>query len=479
MSEHSGRILVAEDDRGVRRVIVAALGAAGYELVEAGRFDEAAEELRSLDAWDAVIADIGLPGGSGLGLLEATRGEVPVIVITARTTMDNAVAAMRAGAFEYLCKPFDLAELEDAVQRAVVERRRADETPVALDDGVSERKVLIGRSRSMQRVFKAIGRAASRDAPVLIEGESGTGKELVARTIHHYSTRAGGPFVAVNMAALPAGLAESELFGHEKGAFTGAGAARAGWLRAADGGTLFLDEVGELALELQAKLLRVLEEGQVTPLGSTVPRKVSVRIISATNRGLADEVEAGRFRADLYYRLYVLPIVLPPLRERVDDIAELAEHFLGHIAANRGETPRRLTTDALRELQGRAWPGNVRQLMNVLLRAAAFSDGSSIDVVDLDGSASTVNPAEELRRAMEQLVASRIDGLMEEAPGDLHRLVSEAAEEALLRQVLRSVQGNQLKASRLLGIHRNTLHRRLKALGLDAGALRAPVGEAE
>jgi two-component system nitrogen regulation response regulator GlnG len=461
----AGRVLLAEDDRSLRLVVGTALVGQGHTVVEATTAHQALE-LATSESWDVAVVDIGLPGGSGLSVLEAVGERIPVIVITARSTMDNAVAAMRAGAFEYLTKPFDLEEIEDAVARAVAEGRQAPGARAELDGGGSDR-VLVGRSKSMQRVFKAIGRAAARAAPVLIEGASGTGKELVARTIHRYSERADGPFVAVNMAALPESLAEAELFGHERGAYTGAAEARVGLVRAADRGTLFLDEVAELALPLQAKLLRVLEESEVTPLGSTRPKRVSVRIISATHRDLAEDVAAGRFRADLYYRLYVLPIALPPLRERREDIPELVGHLLSRLSGEPGGRAMELAPEALAELQRRPWPGNVRELMNVLMRAIAFSDGPVIRLEDLDG----VAPAPGLDESLRQLLLPTLDEL---PSGALHGRVMAAAESALLGLALERCQGNQVRAAKLLGIHRNTLRQRLRALGLRAHRYRGP-----
>ena len=463
------RVLVAEDDGSLRLVMTTLLTDAGYLVEAVASAPEAMRVLEQEDI-DIVVADIGLPGGSGLHILGAVAQRLPVIVITARTTLDNAIAAMRGGAFEYLPKPFDLDDLEAAVARAATESARSDERQPTLEDGRAERsEILVGHSPAMQRVFTSIGRAALRDAPVLIEGESGTGKELVARVIHRHSARAEGPFIAVNVAALPEALAESELFGHERGAYTGADTARVGLVRAAHGGTLFLDEIGEMATSVQAKLLRVLEEGVVTPIGSTSEVPVSVRIVSATHRDLQREVAEGRFRADLYYRLYVLPIVLPPLRERYEDIPELARHLLERIARDRDESSRSLTSQAVKVLQRRDWPGNVRELYNVLMRAVAFSEASTLDAVHLEPTTSH-GATDHGPWADVELHLGRV--LEQTKIGTWYSGVLEPLERRILVEALKAEGGNQVATARRLGIHRNTLRARLQALAIDATEFR-------
>ena len=464
----SAAILIAEDDPGLRMVLGRALTGRGYRVHEAADGELALERLRE-GGIDLALLDIRMPRRSGLEVLEALAGQPdlpPCIVLTAENTPDNAIRAMKAGAWEYLTKPVDLDELDALVERALAERPPAEETPPAhLLDGEENR--LIGRSRSMQEVFKIIGRVAGSRVSVLLLGPSGSGKELVARTIHAHSERSAGPFVALNTAALPPSLLESELFGHVRGAFTGADQDRPGAFKLADGGTLFLDEIGEMPPPLQASLLRALQEQTFYPVGGSRPVRVDVRIISATHRDLARQIAAGEFRADLFHRLNVVPLTLPSLGERRDDIPELARHFLGAACRELGVEAKTLSAEALLHLQTRDWPGNVRELKNAITRAVALASGPVLLPRDFGG------PPRLAQESFEQLVARRLKEVVRTYEvagdrGDLHEVVVAATERALFRLVLRRTRGNQLRASELLGIHRNTLRARLRQLDLDA-----------
>ncbi len=454
------RVLIAEDDRSLRTVMERALRVK-VETVTCG---DGAEALGLLEAggFDVAVVDIRMPGLDGLELLRRSRAlpDPPhVIVITAQNTMSNAIEAMKGGAYEYLCKPFDLDVFEELVLRAARDRF-AGRPPARLADGPEDAdgtRVLYGRSVAMQAVFKAIGRAARSPHAVLIGGESGTGKELVARILHEQSDRSAGPFVPVNTAAIPAELLEAELFGHSRGAFTGAVQASPGRFRAADGGTLFLDEIGEMPLLLQAKLLRALERQEFYPVGGRSLVRTDARIVAASNRDLSAEVRAGRFRGDLYYRLCVLTIDLPPLRERTEDIPLLAGWLLERHA---DDGPRRVLSDeALDWLRRQDWPGNVRELENALIRAATFAQGPVIHAQDLVGPTGRVDRGDDLAEALRARLAPRVTAA--EEGEELHAATVGVAERVLLELVMERTGGNQAKAARLLGINRNTLKRKL------------------
>ena len=470
------RVLIAEDDPGLRMVMGKALASQGLEVEQT---EDGREALRRLsgERFDVAIVDIKMPSLSGLDVLSAVSDldEPPhVIVITAQNTMDNAIEAMKRGAYEYLTKPFDIDLFEELVLRAVGDRPQSP--PRALSEGDSEgSRTLFGESPAMQRVFKAIGKAAASPHSVLVTGESGTGKELVARILHESSPRATGPFVAVNAAAIPAELLEATLFGHARGAFTGATESQPGKFQAAAGGTLFLDEVGEMPLALQAKLLRVLQEKEFYPLGASRQVRVDARIVAATNRTLEDEVRAGRFRSDLYYRLHVLTIDLPPLRERQEDIPALASALLARHAREGSIPACTLSDEALTWLTGYTFPGNVRELENMLLRAATFATGPQIRRADLLGPTGTDRRAtggqEEpfadlLRRRLEPVVRNYGEP-RRGAKSDLHALVTGEVERVVIELALERTGGNQVKAARLLGINRNTLKRKIDGFGLD------------
>jgi two-component system nitrogen regulation response regulator GlnG len=377
---------------------------------------------------------------------------------------------MKRGALDYLLKPFGVGEAQALVEKAL--RSRALEREVrALRREVGARTVpgerLVGRSAALLEVFKTVGRVARSDVPVLVTGESGTGKELVARAIHGASARAEQPFVAVNSPAIPRDLLESELFGHERGAFTGAVEARLGRFREASGGTLFLDEIGDMPLALQAKLLRVLQSGELTPVGGRRPERVDVRIIAATHRDMDVEVREGRFREDLVYRLRVVPIHIPPLRERPEDVPVLAEHFVRRHAEELGLGPRHLSPQALERLCAHPWPGNVRELENAIRRALVLSTSGVLAAEDFDFLEGGP-PAAPAGPALEAAVAeAAARALAEGEPGDLHRRIFERVERPLLEAVLAHTGGNQIRAAALLGINRNTLRKRIGELGLE------------
>ena len=467
------RVLIADDDRSLRLVMSRALGGCGLDVVEVGDGTAALAAIEG-GGFDVAVVDVRMPGMTGLELLRRV-GDLPdrpqVIVITAQNTMANAIEAMKAGAYEYLCKPFDLEDLEGLVVRAAGDRQRE---AGASADGIeaSSGETLYGRSPAMQRVFKAIGRAAGRPQSVLITGESGTGKELVAKILHQEGPRASGPFVAVNAAAIPNELLEAELFGHARGAFTGAHADRRGKFEAAHEGTLFLDEIGEMPQSLQAKLLRVLEDKTFYRLGATQQMRVDVRIIAATNRDLAEEVRAGRFRGDLYWRLNVLNIDLPPLRDRVEDIPLLAEWLLAKHARTEGRVTPRIGEEALQRLRSYTWPGNVRELENALVRAATFATGGVIHESDLFAERGAPGDAGE--EGFEAALVRQLRPVVRTWPepagkqgSDLYELVTHTAERVVIGLALERTRGNQLKAAKLLGINRNTLKRKLDDYGID------------
>jgi two-component system nitrogen regulation response regulator GlnG len=443
---------------------------------EAGSAEEARVALQR-DGIGLVLLDVRLPGDDGLTLLSelARRADAPfVVVMTAEDTMRSAVEAMKKGAADYLGKPFDLGRVERIVRDLAIGPEGAPEAPGAGDGAhgrgqepdarapdVAISDLLIGRSPAMVEVYKEIGRVARTEMTVLLMGESGTGKELVARAIHANSLRARGPFVTVNMAAIPRDLMESELYGHEKGSFTGAVERRAGKFELASGGTLFLDEIGEMPLELQAKLLRVLQEREVDRVGGNRPLPVDVRIVAATNADLARSVEEGRFRRDLYYRLAVVPIRLPPLREREGDVILLARHFVAKYGEQLKGRAATLGRDAEPLLLAHPWPGNVRELQNVVQRALLKAAGPRLGAKEVAGLLPSGAAAE---RGVQGLVEAILDAA--EPEGGRHSAAIAAVEGPLIAAALARTKGNQLRAAELLGMNRNTLRERMRALGM-------------
>ena len=459
-------VWVIDDDRSIRWVLEKALTQADMAVKS---FDSANDiaELLERQRPDVVISDIRMPGVSGLDLLKAIHAktpEIPVIIITAHTDLESAVASYRGGAFEYLPKPFDVDEAVRLTRRAIEHRRRQKvETPAN-----SETPDIIGSAASMQEVFRAIGRLSGSHLSVLINGESGTGKELVARALHNHSPRAENSFIAINIAAIPSELLESELFGHERGAFTGAQAMRRGRFEQAEGGTLFLDEIGDMPPDLQTRLLRVLSDGQFYRVGGHTPLAANVRVIAATHQELEARVRQGLFREDLYHRLNVIRLRLPALRERREDIPMLARHFLAGSARDLGVEGKRLTDAAVQFLAAQEWPGNVRQLENVCHWITVMAPGQVVDVADLPpeirGETPSAAAAEgDWRRALEREVASRLasgeTGIADPLTRDF--------ETALIAKALQHTGGRRIEAATLLGIGRNTLTRKVQDLKID------------
>jgi two-component system nitrogen regulation response regulator GlnG len=471
VSEARPRALVADDEASIRFVLREALEGEGLEVVDVADGAAAGAELAS-GGFELAFLDIRMPGASGLELLaqlSAQGSDTAVVIITAQNTFESAVEAMKRGALDYLTKPFAMAEVRGLAQKALRTRaleREVRELRREVGRQVLPGEKLVGRSPELLEIFKTIGRVAGRDVPVLITGESGTGKELVASAIHAASERAPGPFVPVNTAAIPRELLESELFGHERGAFTGAVAARVGRFREASGGTLFLDEIGEMPPELQAKLLRALQSGEVTPVGGRGAERVDVRVIAATHRDLDAAVRAGAFREDLLYRLRVVPLEIPPLRERRSDIPVLAEHFLARYAPELAGGPRYLAPAALEALAAHDWPGNVRELENAIKRALVLARGEVLAPEDFAflAGAEAEGPAE---APLARLVTREVEAALRSGdPGDLYRRLLERVERPLLEAALAHTEGNQIRAAALLGINRNTLRKKIGELGI-------------
>ena len=457
------RVWLVDDAASIRWVLERALRNGGM-LPRAFEAAEPALAALRAEAPDVLITDIRMPGHSGLDLLKRihdTRPALPVIVMTAHSDLGNAVSAYESGAFEYLPKPFDIDQAVDLVKRAA----RSRETTGGDAPPPPRIPELLGRAPAMQQVFRAIGRLSRSSVTVLITGESGTGKELVARALHDHSPRAGKPFIALNTSAIPAELLESELFGHEKGAFTGADAQRRGRFEQADGGTLFLDEIGDMSTPLQTRLLRVLAEGEFYRVGGQTPVRVDVRVIAATHQNLEERVKVGSFREDLYHRLNVIRIELPPLRARFEDIPDLLDHYLKRSAAELGVEPKTLSLDARERLAHHTWPGNVRELVNLCRRLSVLAPGNDIGLDDL--------PAELLARdhaspTEAEWTRALSDWAERQANAGRRALLDEALpafERILIRAALKRTQGHRQEAAKVLGWGRNTLTRKLKELG--------------
>ncbi|HTP51312.1 MAG TPA: sigma-54 dependent transcriptional regulator [Anaeromyxobacteraceae bacterium] len=470
------KVLIVDDEPSVRFVLARTCERVGVPHAEAGSAEEAREELARSGTGrhggiGLVLLDVRLPGDDGFTLLGelAVRSDSPfVVVMTAEDTMRSAVEAMKRGAADYLGKPFDLARVERIVRDLAIgpDQEREEERAQQRGEGDRRREgasmeTLIGRSPAMVEVFKEIGRVARTEMTVTLMGESGTGKELVARAIHSNSARARGPFITVNMAAIPRDLMESELYGHERGAFTGAAERRPGKFELASGGTLFLDEIGEMPVELQAKLLRVLQEREIDRVGGSRPLPVDVRIVAATNADLTRAVEEGRFRRDLFYRLAVVPIRLPPLRERDADVVLLARHFAAKYGEQLRGRPLTLARDAEPLLLAHSWPGNVRELQNVIQRALLKLPGNRLAGKDLAPLLPTTAARE---KGLEGFVESVLDSPAPET--GRYQAALAALEAPLLAAAIARTEGNQLRAAEILGMNRNTLRERMRVLGL-------------
>jgi two-component system nitrogen regulation response regulator GlnG len=469
-------ILVADDDRAIRTVLGQALGRLGYEVKSTGN---AATLWRWVEdgEGDLVITDVVMPDENGLDLLpriKKARPELRVVVMSAQNTLLTAVKATERGAFEYLPKPFDLRELVSTVQRALAEpaKNGAALPEAEADEG---NLPLIGRSPAMQDIYRVLARLMGTDLTVMISGESGTGKELVARALHDYGKRRSGPFVAINMAAIPRELIESELFGHERGAFTGATQRNAGRFEQAQGGTLFLDEIGDMPPDAQTRLLRVLQQGEYTTVGGRTPIRADVRIIAATHRDLRQLIRQGMFREDLFYRLNVVPIRLPPLRERTEDIPALARHFFT-LAHSEGLPMKSLDAAAMERLKAYRWPGNVRELENLVRRLAALYAQEVIGAEALGAELTEALPTgaveapagEGLSTAAERHLRDYFEahkgGL---PPAGLYDRVLREVERPLITLSLGATRGNQVKAAQLLGLNRNTLRKKIRELDIE------------
>lgn len=473
------RILVADDEESIRWVLSKALKQKGFsvDLAHDGR---QALELIKDNCYDLAILDIKMPGINGLDLLDKIRdlnNDLLVVIMTAEASMKNAVEAMKRGAYDYITKPFDL-DVIDAILEKVARARDIAGEVTTLKQELKERylveKNIIGNSAAMQDVYKTIGKVAASDVTILIQGESGTGKELVARAVHFNSGRLGKPFVAINCAAIPRDLLESELFGSEKGAFTGAGERKQGKFEQANHGTLFLDEIGDMPLDLQAKILRVLQEQEVTRIGGNQNITVDVRIVAATNQLLIEKVRQKEFREDLYYRLNVVPITLAPLRERRDDIIDLANYFLSRSCLEMSLAPKRLADDAVALLKTHSWPGNVRELENSIKRAVILSNDPQLTALDFGNLLTlkeTANSGGTEETSLELLVdlklRSCMNGIEGLDKGDIHAMVLEQVERPLIRLVLEKCRWNQVKAADVLGINRNTLRKKISELKIE------------
>jgi two-component system nitrogen regulation response regulator GlnG len=471
----AGSILVADDDGAIRTVLNQALSRAGYEV-------RSTSNAATLWRWvsqgegDLVITDVVMPDENAFELIpriKKLRPELPIIVMSAQNTFMTAIRASERGAYEYLPKPFDLKELIGIVGRALSEPKEKPKAPVRIEE--LDSIPLVGRSPAMQEIYRLLARLMQTDLTVMIAGESGTGKELVARALHDYGKRRTGPFVAINMAAIPRDLIESELFGHEKGAFTGANTRSAGRFELAEGGTLFLDEIGDMPMEAQTRLLRVLQQGEYTTVGGRSPIKTDVRIIAATNKDLRILIQQGLFREDLYFRLNVVPLRLPPLRERTEDIPDLIRHFLLQ-AEKEGLPPKQIDQAAVERLKKYAWPGNVRELENLARRLAALYPQDTITMAVIEAelaqpavsvehaAAESDNLSTAVERNLSKYFASFQDALP--PPGLYHRILREI-EYPLLSAALAATRGNQIRAADLLGVNRNTLRKKIRDLDIQ------------
>ncbi len=489
MSADGAIILIADDDAAIRTVLTQALTREGYNVRSTGSANTLARWVLAGDG-DMVITDVMMPDDNAFNILprmKKARPSLPVLVMSAQNTFMTAIRASEAGAYDYLPKPFDLTELVGVVARALAEPQRKPKSEPA-DAG--EAMPLVGRSPAMQDIYRMLARMMQTDLTVMINGESGTGKELVARALHDYGRRRKGPFVAINMAAIPRDLIEAELFGHEKGAFTGAVQRKAGQFEQADGGTLFLDEIGDMPMEAQTRLLRVLQQGEYMSVGGRTPIKTDVRIVAATHKDLRNSIAAGTFREDLFYRLNVVPVRLPPLRDRSEDIPDLIHHFLKS-AVKEGLSDKRISPDGMEIMKLYPWPGNVRELENLVRRLSALYPQDEISAEIIANELNTNSTGERLvastdnqqnvislELATERYLAHYFAGFNNQLPpAGLHQRIMDEIEKPLLHAALAATNGNQIRAADLLGLNRNTVRKKIRDLGIAVYKMpRAPAG---
>tara|TARA_X000000950_G_scaffold72193_1_gene89621 strand:+ start:2854 stop:4299 length:1446 start_codon:yes stop_codon:yes gene_type:complete len=477
-----GTVLIADDDKAIRTVLSQALARAGFDVKVTGTASSLWKWVSNGEG-DVIVTDVMMPDQNAFDLIpriKKFRPDVPIIVISAKNTLTTAITAAERGAFEYLPKPFDLGALTGLVARAM-ELPRSQNEAVDSEAEEDQNLPLVGRSPAMQEIYRAVARLTQNDLSVLVTGDSGTGKELIARALHDYGRRKHGQFVALNMAAIPRELIESELFGHEKGAFTGASQRMAGRFAQAEGGTLFLDEIGDMPMETQTRLLRVLQEGEFTTVGGRQPIKTDVRIIAATHQDLRQLIQQGMFREDLYFRLNVVPVRVPPLRERLEDIDDLVRHFVT-LGQREGLPQKGFEADGLMVMREYDWPGNVRELENLVRRISALytEDVITADIVRMElnevpdtVAVPTVRQSENLGDSLvfhlSNYFSSHGQGL---PPNGLYDRVLREVERPLIELSLEATRGNQIRTAELLGINRNTLRKKIRELGIDV--LRAP-----
>ncbi len=469
-------VLLADDDAAIRMVLNQALTRAGYEVRPTGNISTMWNWV-SRGEGDILITDVAMPDGNAFEVMpkiKKLRPDLPMIVMSAQNTFMTAIRASEVGAYEYLPKPFDITEVLSVVSRALADAKKPN-TAERKADETGETMPLVGRSTAMQDIYRALARLMQTDLTVMITGESGTGKELVARALHDFGKRRNGPFVAINMAAIPRDLIEAELFGHEKGAFTGANTRSSGRFEQAEGGTLFLDEIGDMPMDAQTRLLRVLQEGEYTMVGGRSAIKTNVRIVAATHRDLSQMIRQGLFREDLYYRLNVVPIRLPPLRERVDDVPDLAQHFL-RLAQREGEPSKTISAEAIRLMQNYSWPGNIRELENLVRRLSALyaDEQISAEIVQnelnisdrptVTGGSGPVDISMAVETHVGQILREYEPNL---PPAGMYQRVIDKVEAPLIAMALNACGGNQIKAADLLGLNRNTLRKKIRTHSIE------------
>ena len=467
-------LIIAEDDESIRLVTSRYLQDLGYEIFMATNLKELWKLIES-NKGDVLITDVMLPDGELFDILPQIveyRENLPVIVVSAKNNLQTAISATKQGAYEYLPKPFDLDELQKLIKKALESKQNLKNKTKIRNE--SEKQLIVGRSPAMQDLYKSIARLSQNDLTVMIYGESGTGKELVAKALHKYSTRSEKPFIAINMAAIPNDLIESELFGHEKGSFTGAHQKSDGKFKLAEKGTLFLDEIGDMPIDAQTRLLRVLQEGEFTPIGGKEKIQADTRIIAATHKNLSNLIEKGEFREDLFYRLNVVPISIPPLRERKEDIPELVNHFLDK-AKDLQLEPKKFTTESFQILEKYQWPGNVRELENFILKLCALYIDENIMNEDLTEEILNLQKLDQqmldtdnqFSKILENYLSRNINKINKEYQGDVYNYFVTELEKVLLLEVLKNKNGNQLKAAELLGLNRNTLRKKITELNIS------------